>query len=398
MRLALVLLFWLITCFAVFTLGTLRGTNTIAVNDAQWSLEDPTAQAWHRFTTSLEAAGESVAKFSQSNVERLSGYDYLTDLASVSLEMKVGRGDPGNPTFTEWMQGHRKFLGDSPDARYQTAEISPEHHYMIKGTARALDYFGIIVYQKNSITGWNQIASNLSTPALTRDESGAFSVLLSPEKPPGYSGNWLRLTETSHMLMTREYSHKPMTPNLLSINVAAHHSRATSDSPAQQSTLAARIDAASAFFNLTLKSSIALAETMESVANTFERPLSLSNDYVGIFYPTADNDYFGGAFNLGADDKLIIEGEVPNANYWSVALQNVWMQSIPGAALNNRSIAADDGKYRIVVSAKKPIDEPNWLGTQGYHRGLIAIRYQQAVDATPPTVRLESASPAIEAR
>ena len=398
MRLALVLLFWLITCFAVFTLGTLRGTTTISVNNAQWSDEDPTAQAWHRFTTSLEAAGESVAKFSQSNVERLSGYDYLTDLASVSLEMKVGRGDPENPTFTEWMQGHRKFLGDSPDARYQTAEISPEHHYVINGSAHALDYFGIIVYQKNPITGWNQIASSLSTPALTSDESGAFSILLSPEKPPGYSGNWLRLTETSHMVMTREYSHNPLAPNPLSINVATHHSRPTSNTPAQQSTLASRIDAASAFFNLTLKSSIALAETMESVANTFERPLSLSNDYVGIFYPTADNDYFGGAFNLGADDRLIIEGEVPNATYWSVALQNVWMQSIPGAALNNQSIATDDGKYRIVVSARKPIDEPNWLGTQGYHRGLIAIRYQRAVEATPPTVRLESGSQATEAR
>ena len=48
MRLASVSLFWLITCVAVYTLGTLRGSNTIAINGAQWSLEDPTAQAWHR--------------------------------------------------------------------------------------------------------------------------------------------------------------------------------------------------------------------------------------------------------------------------------------------------------------------------------------------------------------
>jgi hypothetical protein len=48
MRLASVSLFRLITCVAVYTLGTLRGSNTIAINGAQWSLEDPTAQAWHR--------------------------------------------------------------------------------------------------------------------------------------------------------------------------------------------------------------------------------------------------------------------------------------------------------------------------------------------------------------
>jgi len=55
--------------------------------------------------------------------------------------------------------------------------------------------------------------------------------------------------------------------------------------------------------------------------------------------------------------------------------------------LNDQQIETEDGRYRIVVSHRKP-PGVNWLDTAGHREGLLAIRYQLARDSQKPTLTL----------
>ncbi|MEE4659296.1 MAG: hypothetical protein V2J89_02440, partial [Halieaceae bacterium] len=143
------------------------------------------------------------------------------------------------------------------------------------------------------------------------------------------------------------------------------------------------------FFNETVDGAIALADMMAQAPNSIDPPKSYSADFGGVFYPTFDNDYYGGWFYLEDDEALVVEGDVPDAPYWGVSLQNRWLQSLDyehyQVGLNDHQIKTVNGRYRVIVSHQKPATG-NWLDTAGHREGLLAVRYQLARNADKPTL------------
>lgn len=88
---------------------------------------------------------------------------------------------------------------------------------------------------------------------------------------------------------------------------------------------------------------------------------------------------------------MIVEGAVPDAPYWGVSLQNRWMQSLDykhyPVALNDDEINTENGRYRIIVSHRKPTSG-NWLSTAGKREGLLSIRYQHSKDSKKPSLKV----------
>ena len=134
-----------------------------------------------------------------------------------------------------------------------------------------------------------------------------------------------------------------------------------------------------------------MGDILSDGANNIDPPKSYSPDFGGIFYPTLDNDYYGSWFYLEDDEALIVEGEVPDAPYWSLSLQNRWMQSLDyehyPVAMNDTDISTDSGRYRVVVSHRKPASG-NWLSTAGKREGLLSIRYLRSSDSQKPSLRV----------
>jgi hypothetical protein len=157
-----------------------------------------------------------------------------------------------------------------------------------------------------------------------------------------------------------------------------------------------RLTNTSRFFNETWQGSRALARATAATANSFERPAEVSPDFVGIFYPTPDNSYHGGAFDLASDEHLVIEGKAPEAAFWSVTLQNHWMQSLAPrtgkASLRGDELVLRDGRYRIWIGALPPPEGENWLSTGGLQQGLVAIRYLLATAEEAPSARVVQAA------
>ncbi|MFK7974533.1 MAG: DUF1214 domain-containing protein [Halioglobus sp.] len=372
---------------ATYVMGTFNASKTISIPDAQWTQNSEAAQAWREFSASLEAAGARVFERSEEQDERLEGLQFISQIASASLEMKLANGSTVHPKLTDWMSDYRKFLGDSPDAIYHTAQISPDFRYEIHGNRGDANYLGFMLYGKQ-LNGWNRAASNVSSQTLRFDDTGGFTLLLSKNAPEEPNPNWLELDDDIHMIMVRQYYHgrdgkAPATLSIRNLDAPAFI-------PLDDTQIAQGIRSATTFFNETLDGAIALTSMLAKAPNSFDPPTSYSADFGGVFYPTLDNEYYGGWFNLAEDEALIIEGSVPDAPYWALSLQNSWMQSMDyenhPVALNNKQIATENGRYRVILAHQKP-PQGNWLSTAGKQQGLLSIRYQLSEDSETPTLK-----------
>lgn len=368
--------------------GTVNARKVISLPEAAWTDGSAAAEAWREYTASLEAAGARVFARTADPAERLEGLQYLAQMAAVSLEMKLAKGSQVEPQFTDWMADHRKFLGDSPDAVYHTAELSPRYRYEISGNRGDAEYLGFMLYGKQ-INGWNRAAANLSVDDMQFDEAGDFTIVLSEEKPLGVGTNWLSLDDDIHMIMVRQYFHGREGKEAASFTI--RNLDAPAYAPPADAEVALGLRNATSFFNDTVDGAIALTQMLASGPNSIDPPPSYSNDFGGVFYPTFDNEYFGGWFYLEDDEALVIEGTVPEAPYWGVSLQNLWMQSLDYAhyqvELNDRQIETENGRYRIVVSHRQP-PAGNWLDTTGKREGLVSIRYQRSSGSEKPSLTL----------
>ena len=138
-----------------YAVGLMQSRKVISIPPVQWTEGSDAAEAWREFTTSLEAGGASVFSTATTSQNQLEGVQYLAQLASAALEMKLAKGDRTEPAFTDWMGDYRKFLGDSPDAVYHTAELSSKYRYEITGNRGDAEYLGFMLYG-SQLNGWNR--------------------------------------------------------------------------------------------------------------------------------------------------------------------------------------------------------------------------------------------------
>jgi hypothetical protein len=371
-----------------YVLGSFNASKTIALPPAEWAEGNDAAKAWRQFVASMEAAGARVFTTSQDPQERLDGLAYLAQITSVSLEMKLAKGSKLEPRFTNWMADYRKFLGDSPDAIYHTAELSSGYSYEITGNIADAEYLGFMLYG-TSLNGWNRAANNISNETLRFDSSGNFRIILSKDKPADSNVDWLPLEDDVHMVMVRQYYHGRTDKQ--EANFTIHNLAPQTFVPATEKDIAAGLSNATSFFNGTVDGAFALADVLAAGANNIDHPKSYNPDFGGVFYPTLDNDYYGSWFYLEDDEALIVEGTIPDAPYWSISLQNRWMQSLDyehyPVALNDAEIEVENRRYRVIVSQQKP-SSGNWLSTAGKRQGLLSIRYQQSKTSEKPSLRV----------
>ena len=318
----------------------------------------------------------------------MEGLEYLAQMAAASLEMKLAKGSNVNPRFTDWMGDYRKFLGDSPDAIYHTAELSPAYRYEVSGSRGDAEYIGFMLYGRQ-LNGWNRAAANLSSNSMRFDEAGNFTIVLSKTAPSDPELNWLKLEDDIHMIMVRQYYHGRQ--GKTAANFTIRNLDAPKYEPAGEEEVATRLHDAAVFFNDTLDGAITLSSMLSTAPNSIDPPSSYSSDLGGVFYPTFDNEYYGGWFYLEDDEALVIEGEVPDAPYWGVSLQSRWMQSLDykhyQIELNDHQITTENGRYRIVVSHRPP-PSGNWIDTAGKREGLLSIRYQLSQGSEKPSLTL----------
>ena len=398
--------------YASYQAGRFSGSTVITAPDDAWAMDDAASEAFQNLLTSVDFAGSEAYSASQTEDATLphdETYQYLLELLVASIEMQLSKGDPSKPQFTDWMGDYRKFLGDSPDARYLTAPIDSDYDYELIFDMGDADYLGVVIYDTNPLTGWNRatdslyvLAENVGNTKRIRLASGNSSDQTTNQA----DGLELQLSETAHTVMVRTYRFDGSVEESSHITIAVASSTGSKSDGSNQTqrhrlagdalSVETRLINTSRFFNETWRGSRALARATGATANSFERPAEVSPDFVGIFYPTPDNSYHGGAFDLAPDEHLVIEGEAPEAAFWSVTLQNHWMQSLAPntgkASPRGDEIVLRDGRYRIWIGALPPPEGETWLSTGGVEQGLVAIRYLLATVEEAPSARVVQAA------
>ena len=382
----------LVAIVGAYFMGWIRSHTTISTPAEAWSENDDIAKAWHELSVSMEAAGAELMATVRDAHDKKEGFQALSSLLSAALEMKLTKGDPLRPAFTDWMSNHRKFLGDSPDAIYLTAEISGDLDYEITGNKADVHYLGIMLYGRLP-NGWNRPAGNISSNDIRFDDQGNFRLILSRNEPSNPDVDWLKLSRDVHMVMVRQYFYDRAKSQKASFKIRNLNAAAFDKDNFLKTADGLR--AATKFFNEAFRGMLALDRMQEKTLNSIDQPNSVDPDFVGIFYPTDDNAYFGTNFLIEADEALVLEGDAPNVDYWSVALMNRWMRTFDYETykvdLNNKSIKVKDGRFKIIIAHKEPPAEAgieNWLETGGLKHGLVTFRYQLYEGDETPTARL----------
>ncbi|MEL7481435.1 MAG: DUF1214 domain-containing protein [Pseudomonadota bacterium] len=334
--------------------------------------------AWTALLTAMQETVSRVysEEMGLAEIDRAEGMRMLAQTFSLAAELFIEKGDPAEPAFTNWMASGRKVLGDNPDARYDSAAVSPDYAYEVTGRLSDCAAQTFTVYGRGEL-GWNNVAGELIPADMEIAPDGSFSLILSRERP-AHAKNWIELNESAHMFLVRQFFNDvPIDKRPRDFEIRRLDAP---DAPEflTEAAIADRTEAAAKFFQIAVDATFGLAVMRRDPSNSMEPPRIFDPAIVGIYYPSVYNVYFGGWFDLEDDEALIFEGDTLKGAYAIVHVMNGWLQSIEGPGGNQRLnksslVTKPDGSWTAVVAHKDP-GVPNWLNPHGHRQGHFTLR------------------------
>ncbi len=316
-------------------------------------------------------------------------------LASLALEQRLDFNDPDFPLFFRQMDDRYRYGGPDTNIAYFMTALRGDATYRVRG---------------------NNSGQTLNIGQLWHDNieiapDGTFEVNVSAERT---DGNWTPIPAglqgdsdvpeeyptAGQGLTIRRYDwdwDRDLPPGWLTVE------RIDPDAPAYPPALtpprlAEQIDNATRFFVAASRwwheraanvradfpvNQITPPDTMPPGVRDYKPPVTQGKGWL----------YYGlVCYDLGEDDAIVIETDLPDGPYWSFTLYNVWWET-PDLMNRQTSLNANqthidaDGKARFVLSARDP-GVPNWLDTGGTKRGFLHYRWFRPNEKLPvPTSR-----------
>jgi hypothetical protein len=323
----------------------------------------------------------------QQEVGRLA----LQAITAAALDALGSDGD--HPAFVPQIGQVLNVGQPNADTIYRTARLTPGGSYRIRGFRGTLPICKIGQAPPSPAEVPPGVAPQRGARphhdfnTLTIDAEGHYDVLLSPERPPGHTGDWWKLEPTTNKLLLRMVSSdwgKELDPTFSIERVDLPASRGR-PSAAQLEARLRQIPRAAEFLGPMFVDHVEKLRR-EGYVNKFK---ILDVSQVG---GLAGQFYYEGPYELGDDEALIVETKMPaRCPYRSLILTNEIYETTDWynnhSSLNGSQAQPDaDGVLRIVVSAKDP-GVPNWLDTAGHPRGLIQGRWTDCDSQPMPSIR-----------
>jgi hypothetical protein len=297
--------------------------------------------------------------------------------------------NPNRPQFMPLWNFAFNQGGPDPDYVYSTAEIDASGTYRIsgfRGTARFVE----ITQQswdmlEPSIMKTGGPVDNLDLDEVTLGDDGYFSVLLAPDRPEGYEGDfWAMLPETRRLFVRRcacDWRNE--------VDASLAIERLDEDgvdmSPAE---IAHRFSELADWVVKMISFDMQLIRFYREKhgVNTLLRS-GVVDDMGGL----PKQAYYDGMHEITDDECLIVETDLPKqVRYWQILVGDDRFCTVDWvnrqSSLNDFQAQIDsDGKFRAVISKRDP-GVPNWLDKADYPWGVIQIRWNLASDHPDPTV------------
>jgi hypothetical protein len=315
----------------------------------------------------------------------------LAAIGSQGLDAVGSDGD--HPQFLPTIGQVWNIGQPNADTVYRSARITPGGTYRLRGKMGSVRMAVLTEAGPRPPQIPGQTTPNLGPPRTVHDLStfpvdadGRYDVLLSPERPAGYTGEWRQTSPTTNSLQLRLVSsdwarEREPTLAIERLDVPPQRPRPSA------ATLEARLRAlphAIDFIALMFVDHVEDLRRQGFVNRLKIFDISQGGGLQGQFY-------YEGVYDLADDEALIVSARAPSqCQYRSLILTNELYETTDWynnhSSLNDAQAPLDaDGLLRIVVSARDP-GVPNWLDTAGHPTGMIQGRWTNCNEHPIPAV------------
>ncbi len=330
----------------------------------------------------VERAWDPSSERTQAELNR----QFLMNLSLGYLMMFAG--DPERPDFVPYLNS-AYLLQPNPDDTYYYAVLNSAGTYRISGDRGSVHLLTLSV-------GWRMIGMSETRGGRLGEYNlgdmtpldGTVDVLLSREKPQDYDGDWCYLDPRSEYIIVRQRSYRWGEERDARLAI-----QRLDPIPRRERMPVAEIDRR-------MREAIGYAERFARQWLDFHAELKASHPVNEFhFQPFAQfaaisaQVYWEAIFELGPDEALILETDVPQkVRYWNVQTNDQIWNAVDYIArqssLNGVQARLDpDGKFRAVVTMDVDPGVPNWIDTGGHETGTLIGRWYEA-DAHPlPTLK-----------
>ncbi len=347
-----------------------------------------TGKSWEEFCDTLKAAGAALQfpGAPQDAFNQAEGYRYLTRLTRAGLMAFLEHADPKSPVLHRVVHETVKMGADNPDNYYQTACISGEFEYRIRGKRNSVKYLGFGTQAGHYGQGGGMPPTGyIEASALDIDADGYFTLTLSCRPHPK---NWLPMTPETGCLIVRQtfLDRDKETPAELVIERIGGDDTPTVLTPKM--------------LDDGLKSASTLVAGASLLFAKWARDFQAHSNQLPMFDPAVSSAaggdpnivYFHSHWALARDEALVIEVMPPVCEHWNFQLNNYWMESLDYVHFRihtNKHLAAyeTDGSVRIVVAHENP-GVPNWISTAHHESGTMCFRWIRAQSHPQPATRV----------
>ncbi len=401
--------------------------------------------AWDDMLTSLASARDAIdqpklmpAPPSERNLAE--GYRYLIGYLHTAIE-RAFHEDPVRPAMRNALSIFNRATIDNSDAIYFYAPIDGREQYVLRGTVedcrvwrgeappksgRLAPHY--LIFEASSgvlagdsgdlrelMPGVKTQTGNLDSSSIEVNTDGSFEILLAPEKPAGYSGNYISTLK----VVTRPHPLDPDMPaeryanyvsgrqlfydwereDAIHFSITQLGAEGTAPEPYSAKKAAAElrrcgelVRAQMHFWNAFWTIPMGVYGKREGSLPGIEFPRNAFNTINAASGATgggmSTNLYAGGVFELGPDEALIVENHIRiEPQYIGFQIGNLWGESIEygnnmGSLNGAQSEVSADGAIRLVIAHRDP-GVANWIDTTGHREGFLTPRW--AYSETPPS-------------
>jgi hypothetical protein len=393
--------------------------------------------AWDDLIGELESARDAIdnpALFPPAATPRVlaEGYRYLAGFIHHGVERSFHE-DPDFPAFRNALSIYNRATIDNCDAIYFYAPIDGRQTYRVRGkTADCRHWRGearpdtgrlapqYLIFESASgpmagdtgnlgelLPGFRTGFGTLDSTSLVCEENGEFELVLGPEKPQGYTGNFICTRKGpagddpdggdrfANYLSGRQLFYDWEREDAVELSITAVDRIGMHPDPLTPASTATRLRRMGSivrgqmhfwlnFYDKVLNCHGSHENVNNSPyfmpVNAYNQPNAASSDTGG---GMSTNIYAGGLYELAEDEAFYIEARFHGEPvYTSVHLGNLWGESPDYAnhqcSLNHHQMhMGKDGVQRWVVAHRDP-GILNWLDTTGLPKGYLSHRWAYA--------------------
>ncbi len=363
---------------------------------------------------SISAAGPALA---ETPAKLPDWPDYMTALSAAGKDGIAGVYKSGNPQdrqeawqimFGEIARGFLSYVAVDPDH----PEFVPTYNMDFNIAAPNPDYIysgtplnGKGVYRLRGLKGSNRFTFMQVTGPMMSDPKkaaasmfnsfrldqvpagldGSFELILSAERPKGYTGNWQFLDPNATGMFMRSVAYDWLHERDPVVGIERLDTPVRRERPSAEAT-AAKLQSLVDFVKRDS------AVWWKHMADLQSRGMwnRIGVEPWGTF---PGQVYLEGLYRIADDEALVLETTVPDkCLYWSFLVGDMQFRTADyasnQASINGAQARLDsDGKFRMVIARRDP-GVPNWLDTAGYGEGVIQGRWNTCSSAPVPTAKL----------